>query len=107
LTGCQPSNIALPDAMTPEVAQSISTNYNPHECGTLRGAIRWCGPKPTIEPVLRPLNNVEREAIANPNALEIDQGGGIKNALVMLLGVDPAKSKPWPPQPVEIELHER
>ena len=53
------------------------------------GTIRWGGPKPTLEPVLRPLNNVEREAIANPNALELDEGGGIRNAVVMLHGVDP------------------
>jgi hypothetical protein len=107
VVGCQPSNIALPETTAPDYAASIGTRFNRQECGTLRGTIRWDGPRPAIEPILRPLNNVEREAIANPNAIEIGKDNSIRNALVMLRGVDPAKSKPWPYEPAEVELHER
>lgn len=62
---------------------------------------------PAAPDVKRPLSIVTSDALPHPNALRLDENKSLAGAVVMLRGVDPARSKPWNHSTVEVELHDR
>ncbi len=100
LSACQP-NAPLPK---PAPATPLATKFDPKATGTIRGQILWSGPLPKIDPIKLPIPPPGAIAEApNPNAPIIDPKSlGMNQVLVYLRNVDPARSRPWPHEPVEV-----
>jgi hypothetical protein len=103
LVGCEPSQVFLPEPATTPEPRAIGSQFNAAESGTINVRVMWEGAKPVISPV----ETTKRDTLIHPNAMAVNDDMSIRNALVMLRGVDPAKSKPWLHEPVSVELHAR
>ena len=78
--------------------------------GTLSGRVRWEGPAPKVPPFLSPPRPLGEPPVGarrpwdNPNAPLIGPDGGLRDVVVFLRGVDPARARPWHLAPVRAEL---
>ena len=107
IAGCEPSMIALPSAKAPVEAKPLATAYDADSIGSIRGSVIWVDARPVPAPIQCPVGDNRFEPIPNPNAPKINENNRLAGAVVMLRGVDPARSKPWPFAPVEVVLAER
>jgi hypothetical protein len=81
--------------------------------GTVAGRVVWSGELPQVPPYRAPANpvaeqhdNVKR-LWANPNLPVVEpQTGGVKDAVVFLRGIDPARARPWDHPPVRVEFRD-
>jgi hypothetical protein len=111
LAGCDEPPPSRPD---PEPPAAIGTAFNPRHCGRVSGVVRWLGPRPSVPPfesVQNPLDYIgsqtnPKRSWPNPNAPRIVEGR-LAGAFVWLEGVDPARSRPWKPTPLTVELQRR
>ena len=94
-----------PDPLSIALGQS----HDPARCGSLVCQVEWPGDVPTAKPIslfqakVRPGGKME---LPNPNAPRVAKNGGLADTLVMLRGIDVAKSRPWELASVKIELTE-
>jgi hypothetical protein len=89
---------------------NIGSRFDPMTAGTIRGRVTWEGDVPAVAPFRARINWLtgpppeQRLVRANPNAPHIDADSrGVRDAVVYLEGVDPAKSKPWDHPAVRVE----
>lgn len=106
VAGCEPSAINLPNREPVREPAKLGEQFDPAACGSLRGTVHWDGDVPASPVVKRPLSIVASDTLPNPNMLHLDENKYLAGAVVMLRGVDPARSKPWNHLPVEMELHD-
>lgn len=87
----------------------LGQNHDPARCGTLICKVEWSGEVPTVKPIslfqakVRPGGKIE---LPNPNAPRVGKNGGLADTLVMLRGIELAKSRPWDLASVKVELAE-
>ena len=89
-------------------AEPTASHFDPAATGTVQGRVLWQGDAPAVPgfrfPKLTPETGLTWEDRANPNAPRIDRdSGGLGSAVVLLRGVDPARSRPWDHPPVRVE----
>jgi hypothetical protein len=84
--------------------------FDSNATGSVQGVVRWDGELPVVEPFEVLPSALGLEALkerkrANPNAPRIDPlNRGVEGAIVFLKGIDPARSRPWNPAPVSVEM---
>ncbi len=101
----------------PEVAEktlppiTLATNFQPEHVGVIQGKVTWEGTLPNV-PNIRVFNNPVflpkwptkdyTKKFPNPNAPIISKNRGIKDAVVFLRQMNPAKAKKWNHPPVDV-----
>ncbi len=106
-SGCGESTVE-PRESNPPVAATNS--FDPNSAGSIQGTVRWDGELPVVEPFHVLPSSLGLEALkerkrANPNAPRINSANrGVEGAIVFLRGIDPARSRPWNPVPVSVEM---
>lgn len=90
---------------------ALGRRFDPATCGGLVGVVRWDGPPPhapATTATRTPGNYQDRSPLRpwpNPHAPVIDPAsGGVRDAVVLLRGVDPERSKPWDLPPARVEI---
>jgi hypothetical protein len=84
----------------------LGTAFDPARCGSLVCEVHWEGELPADEPIpvhqakLRPKGKRE---MPNPNAPRISPDLKVAHAVILLRGIDPARSRPWGHPPVTVE----
>lgn len=101
------------DPPEPPHPSPIGQLYQPANCGQITGRVHWRGDIPEVEPftilpnpaggeVLR-----EKQQKANPNAPQVDpEHRGVRDAVVFLRGIDPARARPWDHAPVTVAMQD-
>jgi hypothetical protein len=100
LAGCQPP----PSPPKPAAPAPLAAQFDAKTTGVIRGSVFWTGARPEVESIKLPfpLPGLESEQ-PNPNAPRIDpKTQAVADVLVYLRTVDPARSRPWPHDPVEV-----
>jgi hypothetical protein len=94
-----------PPAQTNILREKLGARFDPKETGNITGTVTWTDDLPDVPPlhVLAPVDGKGPEDFPNPNRPIIDADSGqIEGALVYLLKVDRATSKPWSHAPVSV-----
>jgi hypothetical protein len=109
LVGCS-SPTEPPPSPAPETAP-IGSRFKPDDCGRIVGTVFWKGPRPRVPDYTAPLSpRAEsgrppgQRVFPNPGAPQIQDGRFLTNAVVLLRGVDPERSRPWDQPPVRVEI---
>lgn len=103
LTGCGGRYDAAPVASRPHAPQ-LGSAFDPAQCGTIEGQVIWDGPLPKVpDLVVQHAPDVPapdgRRVTHEPNpfAPQVDAAShGVRDAVVFLRGVEPARAAPWP-----------
>lgn len=111
LSSCRPKE--GPSAPPPpENVTPLGSEYEPGQCGLIRGQVKWNGSPPKIEPFVSTPYPVRfprgsggpEEKWPNPHVPQIDDSTqGVANAVIWLKGVDLKKSHPWEHGHVRVE----
>ncbi|MGL4552797.1 MAG: carboxypeptidase regulatory-like domain-containing protein [Gemmataceae bacterium] len=113
LAGCDEPTPSRPDPTPPPPATGFS--FDPARTGRVAGVVRWAGPRPDVPPLESTENPLDfaggprnpKRRWPNPNAPRVTADGRLAGAFVWLEGVDPARSRPWDPAPLTVELKGR
>ena len=91
----------------------LATQFDERLCGTITGTVIWYGDQPQVPSYLAPFSPLGDQAGGgkrtwmNPNRPIVDtKTKGVKDAVVYLRAVDPAKSRKWDHLPVRIEFRD-
>jgi hypothetical protein len=82
----------------PRPTTELGTAFDPARCGTVRGTVRWSGDVPAVPPIelVRARNPpAGMKQVSNPNVPRVADGR-LADAVVHLIGIEPARSAPWP-----------
>lgn len=114
LTSCEYEAEPLPIVLNEPAAPVVdaSSHFDASKCGSITGRVTWAGEIPKPEPFLFGMpatdGNFAVAMIPSPNAPVIDPSNrAVKDAVVFLRGIDPARSKPWDLPPVRVEMKDR
>jgi hypothetical protein len=107
---CDP---AAPPPAEDASAPPAANDFDEAACGTVTGCVVWDGELPQVPPYRAPANPVAemhdptKRLWPNPNLPDVDaKSQGVKDAMVFLRGVDPAKARPWDHPPVRVEFRD-
>ena len=104
LAGCQPPPAARQE--TPPTP--LGAHFDAKETGTIRGQVVWSGAIPKVDAIKLLVSSPGFEnEYPNPNSPTIDlKTQAMKDVLVFLRKVEPARSRPWSHDPVEVAFDE-
>jgi hypothetical protein len=114
LASCEHEADPLPSVLNEPAAPAVdaSSRFDAAKCGTITGRVTWAGEIPKPEPFLFGMpasdGNFSVALIPNPNSPAIEPASrAVKDAVMFLRGIDPARAKPWDHAPVRIEMKDR
>ena len=114
LLGCAPNPVSDGSPSPPAESAPIGARFNPAFCGRVQGRVLWHGAQPRVPDYLAPLSPraesgfpLGRHRFPNPRAPRICQHQYLANVVVLLRGIDPARSRPWDKPPVRVELKDQ
>lgn len=114
VASCEHEAEPLPSMLNDPAAPAVaaSTQFDAARCGAITGSVTWTGDIPKPEPFLFGVpaadGNFAVTLIPNPNAPAIDSASrAVKDAIVCLRGIDPARAKPWNHPPVRVQMKDR
>jgi hypothetical protein len=82
----------------PPPTTELGAAFDPARCGIVRGEVRWSGDVPAVAPIelVRVRNPpAGMKHVSNPNVPRVT-GGRLADAVVRLIGIEAARSAPWP-----------
>jgi hypothetical protein len=97
LCGCEPP--ALSDVPTQAGPQRPGTQFDAATAGSVDVRIVWDGPRPAVPCI--------REPLATPDGIrivDIPNPNDPTHVVVHLIGIEPARAKPWPWPPVHVDV---
>jgi hypothetical protein len=108
--GCDTGAPRAQGPSTPTAA-STSSRFDPHTAGKVSGVVTWSGPIPNVPDLEARLPNLPEIPLRpakhqpNPNRPDIDpQSLAVRNAIVVLRGIDASQARPWDHPPLHIEV---
>lgn len=112
LSGCSPA--AGPTVVAPLDLPEIGSQFSVLHNGRIEGQVLWQGPQPKLPDYRAPLSPraesgipLGRQHFANARTPRIWQGEFLANAVVLLRGIDPRRSKPWDKPVVRVEMKDQ
>jgi hypothetical protein len=107
--GCGDARLQPADSPTGP-REDAALDFDPLTAGTITGQVTWTGDVPAVAPLTGWVNVLvegsggDKVVRANPHAPDVDpQTNGVRQAVVLLRGVDPRRAKPWDQPPVRVE----
>jgi hypothetical protein len=110
LAGCSAS-VDPPGPPSPPSSPVGANHFDASACGTITGDVRWAGAVPRPPGVVAPRKPADYQDRSlpvewpNPNTPVVEPTTkGVREAVVFLRGVDPARARPWDWPPVRVEI---